>query len=86
MGHPSAVRLSTEAYGELFEIFQDDKRLPEAEVRNIARQLVKALNYLHSQKVIHRDMKPPDGLFFSFCFVFLTGLKRTVGWLAGLLV
>ena len=46
------------AYGELFEIFQDDKRLPEAEVSNIGRQLVKALNYLHSEKVIHRDMKP----------------------------
>ena len=50
------------AYGELFEIFQDDKRLPEAEVSNIARQLVKALNYLHSQKVIHRDMKPQNVL------------------------
>ena len=53
------------AYGELFEIFQDDKRLPEAEVSNIARQLVKALNYLHSQKVIHRDMKPQNVLIGS---------------------
>jgi len=53
------------ANGELFEIFQDDKRLPEAEVSNIARQLVKALNYLHSQKVIHRDMKPQNVLIGS---------------------
>ena len=53
------------AYGELFEIFQDDKRLPEAQVGNIARQLVKALNYLHSQKVIHRDMKPQNVLVSS---------------------
>lgn len=53
------------AYGELFEIFQDDKRLPEAEVSNIGRQLVKALNYLHSEKVIHRDMKPQNVLVSS---------------------
>jgi fused-like protein len=50
------------AYGELFEIFQDDKHLPVDEVRNIARQLVQALNYLHMQKIIHRDMKPQNVL------------------------
>eukprot|EP00438_Fugacium_kawagutii_P013314 Skav206494 [mRNA] locus=scaffold1128:161834:163927:+ [translate_table: standard] len=53
------------AYGELFQIFQDDKRLPEGEVSNIGRQLVKALNYLHSEKVIHRDMKPQNVLVSS---------------------
>ncbi|CAK9115777.1 unnamed protein product [Durusdinium trenchii] len=53
------------AYGELFEIFQDDKHLPEAQVSNIARQLVRALNYLHSQQVIHRDMKPQNVLVSS---------------------
>lgn len=50
------------AYGELFEIFQDDKCLPEEEVRHIARQLTLALNYLHSQKIVHRDMKPQNVL------------------------
>lgn len=50
------------AYGELFEIFQDDKNLPEEEVRRIARQLVLALNYLHGQKIVHRDMKPQNVL------------------------
>ncbi|KAF4670114.1 hypothetical protein FOL46_001013 [Perkinsus olseni] len=48
------------AHGELFEIFQDDKKLPESEVRRIAQQLVKALHYLHSNRVIHRDMKPQN--------------------------
>lgn len=50
------------AYGELFEIFQDDKCLPEEEVKVIARQLTQALNYLHSQKIVHRDMKPQNVL------------------------
>eukprot|EP00928_Gymnodinium_smaydae_P027090 TRINITY_DN21068_c0_g1_i1.p1 TRINITY_DN21068_c0_g1~~TRINITY_DN21068_c0_g1_i1.p1 ORF type:complete len:1428 (+),score=315.60 TRINITY_DN21068_c0_g1_i1:146-4429(+) len=75
LDHPNIIRLLdsfdtntdfvvvTEfAYGELFEIFQDDKTLPEEQVAHIARQLTQALNYLHSQKIIHRDMKPQNVL------------------------
>jgi fused-like protein len=53
------------AYGELFEIFQDDRQLPESEVQLIAQQLVRALFYLHSNRVIHRDMKPQNILIGS---------------------
>lgn len=42
------------AQGELFDILQDDKRLPEKTVQQIAKQLVKALHYLHSNRIIHR--------------------------------
>ena len=31
-------------------------------MRDIARQLVKALHYLHSQRIIHRDLKPQNVL------------------------
>ncbi|CAE8594803.1 unnamed protein product, partial [Polarella glacialis] len=78
LDHPNIIRLLdsfetatdfvvvTEfAYGELFEIFQDDKCLPEEEVRNIARQLTNALHYLHSRNIIHRDMKPQNVLVGS---------------------
>uniref|UniRef100_A0A1D1XU07 non-specific serine/threonine protein kinase n=1 Tax=Anthurium amnicola TaxID=1678845 RepID=A0A1D1XU07_9ARAE len=48
------------AQGELFEILEDDKCLPEDQVQAIAKQLVKALHYLHSNRIIHRDMKPQN--------------------------
>ena len=46
--------------GELFEILEDDQSLPEATVQSIAKQLVRALHYLHTNRVIHRDMKPQN--------------------------
>ncbi|XP_050385130.1 serine/threonine-protein kinase TIO [Argentina anserina] len=48
------------AQGELFEILEDDKHLPEEQVQEIAKQLVRALHYLHSNRIIHRDMKPQN--------------------------
>jgi len=53
------------AQGELFDILQDDEHLPGAQVKKIAMQLVKALHYLHSNRIIHRDMKPQNILIGS---------------------
>ncbi|TRY83964.1 hypothetical protein DNTS_006537 [Danionella cerebrum] len=48
------------AEGELFQILEDDGSLPESQVREIACQLVSALYYLHSHRILHRDMKPQN--------------------------
>ncbi|XP_030602457.1 serine/threonine-protein kinase 36 [Archocentrus centrarchus] len=48
------------AEGQLFQILQDDGNLPESQVREIACQLVSALYYLHSHRILHRDMKPQN--------------------------
>uniref|UniRef100_A0A493T2D4 non-specific serine/threonine protein kinase n=1 Tax=Anas platyrhynchos platyrhynchos TaxID=8840 RepID=A0A493T2D4_ANAPP len=71
--HPNIVRMldsfETEqevvvvteyAEGELFQILEDDGSLPEEQVQAIAAQLVSALYYLHSHRILHRDMKPQN--------------------------
>ncbi|XP_066932219.1 serine/threonine-protein kinase 36-like [Clytia hemisphaerica] len=48
------------AEGELFQILEDDLKIPEAQVQKIAAQLCEALYYLHSHRILHRDMKPQN--------------------------
>jgi len=43
--------------GELYKIFQKEKRFPEEVVRFYVAQIVMALGYLHSKGIAHRDLK-----------------------------
>ncbi|XP_053703131.1 serine/threonine-protein kinase 36 isoform X2 [Synchiropus splendidus] len=57
----SEVVVVTEyAEGQLVQILENDGCLPESRVREIASQLVSALYYLHSHRILHRDMKPQN--------------------------
>nr|XP_045615315.1 protein kinase C-like isoform X1 [Procambarus clarkii]XP_045615323.1 protein kinase C-like isoform X1 [Procambarus clarkii] len=49
-------------YGELYKVLcsQPDKRFTEHQAANYIVQLVSALKYCHSKKVIHRDIKPEN--------------------------
>ena len=48
--------------GQLYEIIQEDKKLPEKQIKEIALQLSSALFYLHNNNIIHRDIKPQNVL------------------------
>ncbi|XP_071789843.1 serine/threonine-protein kinase 36-like [Asterias amurensis] len=54
------VAVTDYAEGELFQILEDDGNLPECQVQVIVAQLVSALHYLHSHRILHRDMKPQN--------------------------
>jgi fused-like protein len=51
--------------GELFNIIEDDQCLEIEEIRKIAQQLVRALHYIHTNRITHRDMKPQNILMTS---------------------
>lgn len=56
-----AICVVTEyAHGDLYQIINEDGKLPEETLRVLAKQLVEALCYLHTNRIIHRDMKPQN--------------------------
>jgi calcium-dependent protein kinase len=43
--------------GEVFDRLQEKRRFSEAEARDAIRQMLLALNYMHSHGMVHRDVK-----------------------------
>ncbi|KAJ5698766.1 hypothetical protein N7462_000771 [Penicillium macrosclerotiorum] len=53
------------AGGELSTYLSSHTKIPEDMVRTIARQLLRALHYLHKRRITHRDIKPDNILIAS---------------------
>ncbi|KAJ5591997.1 uncharacterized protein N7459_002366 [Penicillium hispanicum] len=51
--------------GELSTYLQSHGKIPEEMVRTIARQVLRALHYLHKRRITHRDIKPDNILIAS---------------------
>lgn len=48
--------------GELFDRIVEQS-ITEADAKKIIRQILSALNYMHSKGIVHRDIKPENMLF-----------------------
>lgn len=67
--------------GELFQHLYNKKRFSEELAKFYASQLILALDYLHSQGFIYRDLKPENVLVNEDGYIVLTdfGMAKQLG-------
>lgn len=60
-------------YGQLYEVLRSGRELPPVLLFDWAKQIASAMNYLHSQKIMHRDLKSPK---YDHNIVFICSCKN----------
>ncbi|CAG5125605.1 unnamed protein product [Candidula unifasciata] len=67
-------------YGQLYEVLRDGKEIPPTLVLDWAKQIASGMNYLHSHKIIHRDLKSPNVLVSSNDIVKISDFGTSREW------
>ncbi|OQV18930.1 Mitogen-activated protein kinase kinase kinase 12 [Hypsibius exemplaris] len=67
-------------YGPLYDLIQEDKKIPHTLVASWALQIARGMQHLHLNKIIHRDLKSPNVLVCATDLVKISDFGTMRSW------